>query len=330
MNEGSGRLGVVLALAAGLGLGALGYRVIAGGADHDDAAKAAGPAAAVDGVQLTGEQRAAAGLRLAPAGAADDAGGSTITGYARALDPAPLAGIGADIATAEAASAASARELARLAALVRDDAGASQRELEAARAQAAADRAKLTQACQRPGLEFGAGLARLGCHAVAGLAREAADGQAALLRVDMPGQTLAPGTAVTIDLAPGSARVTLLGPASAGDSQLQTAGMLALLRGPLAARAGAGRVLQASLPGAPGRPGVLVPREAIVRVDGGLFVWRPLGADRFERVSIAGAVATEHGWVAPLGTLKPGQPLVVSGAGTLLGLEHAAPAAAED
>lgn len=246
------------------------------------------------------------------------------------MDPAPLAGIAADIATAESASAASAREQARLAALVQADAGASQRELEAAKAQAAADRAKLTQACQRPGLEFGAGLDRLGCHAIGELARAAAIGQAALLRIDMPGQILVAGQSVTVDLAPGSARLALLGPASAGDSQLQTAGMLALLRGPMAARAGAGRVLQASMPGGRVQAGVLVPREAIVRVDGGLFVWRPRGADRFERVAIPGAVATEHGWVAPVGPLQVGQPVVVSGAGTLLGLEHAAPVAAED
>lgn len=327
MNEGKRWTGLAIGLVAGIGLGALGYHVL-GRPDADDAAEAVVPAGAVDGVQLTAQQRAAAGLRLAPLAAGE--GGGAITGFARALDPSPLAGIAADIATAEAASAASAREQARLAALVKGDAGASQRELEAAKAQAAADRAKLTQACQRPGLEFGAGLDRLGCHAIGELARAAATGQAALLRIDMPGQVLAAGQAVTVDLAPGSARLTLLGPASAGDSQLQTAGMLALLRGPMAARAGAGRVLQAIMPGGRGQAGVLIPREAIVRVDGGLYVWRPVGQDRFERVAIPGAMATEHGWVAPVGALRPGQPVVVEGAGTLLGLEHAAPAAADD
>lgn len=330
MSEGNGWTRLAIGLAAGIGLGALGYHVIgrASGPGEDDAAEVARPAAAADGVQVTEAQRAAAGIRLAPLGTGQ--GGGTIAGYARALDPGPLAGMAADIASGEAASVASGRELARLTALVQADAGASQRELEAARAQAAADKAKLTQACQRPGLEFGAGLARLGCGAIAGLAREAAAGQLALLRIDVPGQALAAGSMVTVDLAPGSARVTLLGPASAGDSLLQTAGMLALLRGPEAARAGAGRVLQAVLPGPTVQAGVLVPRAAIVRVDGGLFVWQPAGKDRFERVPLAGATASENGWIAPLGRLRPGLPVVVSGAGTLLGLEHAAPAAEED
>ncbi|HEY6870742.1 MAG TPA: efflux RND transporter periplasmic adaptor subunit [Novosphingobium sp.] len=327
MNEGRGWTGMAIGLLAGIGLGALGYHEL-GRPDEDDRAAAVAPAGSVDGVQLTDQQRAAAGLRVAAL--APGEGGGEITGFARAVDPAPLAGIAADIATAEAASATSAREVARLTALVQGDAGASQRELEAAKAQAVADRAKLTQACQRPGLEFGAGLDRLGCHAIGELARAAATGQAALLRIDVPGQVLTAGQSVTVDLAPGSARLTLLGPASAGDSQLQTAGMLALLRGPTAARAGAGRVLQATVPGGQIRVGVLIPREAIVRVDGGLFVWRPRGQDRFERVAIPGAVATEHGWVAPVGTLRPGEPVVVSGAGTLLGLEHAAPPAAGD
>lgn len=319
-----------LLVAAGAALGALGYAAVdrASGPDADDTPATAKPAE-LTGLRLTAEQQRAAQIAVAPlAGAASMA---TSQGYARAIDLAPLAAIAGDVTTAKAAAAASSREAARLVALVRDDAGASRRELETAQATARGDEAKLTAACRRLGLEFGPGLARLGCDAAEDLAREAAAGQLALLRVDFPGQALPAGTSVTLDLAPGEVAVRLLGPTSAGDTQLQSSGMLALLRGPLAARLGVGRIVTASRAAGRPRPGVLVPREAIVRSDGGLFAWRPLGPGRFERISLEGATADPRGWIVPVGALRPGQPIVVHGAGTLLGLEHAvAPAGSDD
>jgi len=111
---------------------------------------------------------------------------------------------------------------------------------------------------------------------------------------------------------------------------LQSAGALALLRGPQAAQAGVGRVLAAHRASGPVASGVAVPREAIVRTEGGLFVWRAKAADQFERVPLEGAVSAPQGWLVPPGKLHAGDTVVVSGAGTLLGLEHAAPAAEDD
>ena len=324
--------GALAGLLAGGGFSTVGFGLLGSAAtlDADDAAPAEAAASPAEGglLQLTAGQSAAAGVRVARLTSTET--GVTVAGYAHALDLSPLATIASEIATADAALRASSSEQARLANLVRADAGASQRELEAASAQASADRARLTLACQRVGLEYGPGLSRLGCGAIAGLAREGASGRLALLRIDVPGATLNTGAKATIDLAPGQVQVTLIGPASTGDSTLQTSGMLAVLRGAPAARVGVGRVLQATLEGGPRRSGLLVPREALVRVDGGLYAWRVSGPNRFERVALAGAAAHPAGWIVPTGTWQPGQSVVVVGAGTLLGLEHAAPAAGDD
>jgi hypothetical protein len=286
------------------------------------------PAGSLGTIQLDPQVIEQAGIELTPLAAANRRGASQ--GYARALDLSPLASIASDIVTAQAAVDASQAELKRLETLSAADQAASQREVEAARAQATADKAKLALACQRITLEYGAGLSRLGCGAMAGLVRDAASGNAALLRIDMPGGTPAPGASVTIGEGASAAQVRVLGPAATGDTQLQTAGALALLRGRAAREAQVGRVLNASAPSGASRSGVMVPRDAIVRADSGLFVYRSLGKGGFERVSLDGAEASDAGWFVPTGALKPGDSIVTSGAGTLLGLEHSAPSAGDD
>ncbi|MBC2665336.1 hypothetical protein H7F51_07375 [Novosphingobium flavum] len=317
---------------AGALLGAIGIEAAHRSAapDADDAAKAEAPEAPppVGTVRLEPEAAQQVQIRLALLTGASVTGDQP--GFARALDLSALAAIASEAQAASAVADASSREAARLAALNKADAGAALKDVEAARAQAAADKARLTLACQRAGLEYGPGLARLGCPALGELAREAAGGELTLLRLDFSGAALRPGDSITVDLAPGTAQVRVLGPAAAGDSQLQSVGVLALLRGPLAPRAGVGRVLAAHRRLGAAQAGLLVPREAIVRTEGGLFAWRPAAKDTYERVPLDGAVASPQGWIVPAGRLKAGDSVVVSGAGTLLGLEHAAPAAAED
>jgi len=288
--------------------------------DADDAPKkeAAEPAEADGALHADAEKL---GLQLAPLAAA------TLTqqqqGYARAIDLSPLAAIGAEILAAQAAVNASSAEARRLQDLAGQDANASRREAEAAGALAASDKARLTLACQRVALEFGAGLAKLGCAAIPGLARDAAAGRRAVFRIDMPAGPPPVGAVVQV----GAMRLKVLGPAIGGDAQLQTAGVLALAEG----TGSVGRVLPVQLDmGRGGQAGVLVPRAALVRSDGGLFVYRAQGKDGFERIALTGAVAGDAGWQVPVGTLHPGDRIVVEGAGTLLGLEHAAPAGGDE
>jgi hypothetical protein len=314
---------------AGAALGALGvYGVIVLRGAPDDEAPTTAPAAAPNSgtLALDAATLAHAGIRLAPLAAALEQGRQP--GYARAVDLGPLAAIAAEVASASAAASASAREETRLVALARADAGAAAKDVEAARAQARGDAARLTLACRRVAFEYGPGLARLGCNALEGLAQQAAQGRIAILRLDFPGGAPRAGTVATVDLAPGMAPVRVLGAAAAGDTQLQSPGVLGLLAGEPATRVGVGRILAAHVPGGSPRTGVIVPREAIVRADSGLFAWRAVAPDRFERVPLDGAAAEAAGWFVPASRLHPGDRVVVSGAGTLLGLEHAVPAAA--
>jgi hypothetical protein len=313
--------GAVLGL-AGLVLGALGMRLVAPMVASDDHPPAKAEAAdAGPGLHVEDKVQQQAGLRIAPLAARRVSAGQD--GFARGLDPAPLGTIASEIAAATAAHDASSRELARLTALVAADAGASRRDLDTARAQEGQDRARLTLACQRPGLEIGPALGKLGCGAVARLAAGANGGRLALLRIDFADGAVPAGSSVTIDLGKTEATVRVLGPAVAGDTQLQSAGVLALLEGPDAALAGVGRVLSAHRASGAARDGMIVPRSAIVRADGTLQVWRATGPENFERVPIGGAIPVADGWfVAAGGALKPGDKLVVAGAGTLLGLER--------
>lgn len=296
--------------------------------DRDDAekdektpaAEAAEPAA---GPALDAEAQRAAGIAIAPVTAATGGGGRTA--YARAIDLSPLAALAADAETARAAVAASARQLDRLTALAGADQSAAQRDVEAARAQLAADQSRLTLACRKIGLDFGAGLAQIGCAGISALVQQAAAGQAALLRIDATDGAL-PASG-TLRIGDTGTTAQILGPAAAADAQLQSPGVLALVRGPQAAQFGVGRVLPVPLGGS-GQSGVLVPRSALMRADGGMFVYRPAKDGRFTRVALTGAVPLDGGWFVPSGPLKPGDAIVVAGATTLLGLERA-PAPAE-
>ncbi|MBO9581039.1 MAG: efflux RND transporter periplasmic adaptor subunit [Sphingobium sp.] len=303
--------------------------------DADDEAKVEAKAGgeapeaqeALRGLTLDAKAQAAAGIKIAPVAVAM-AGGSR-SGYARAIDLSPLATLAADAEAARAAIAASSKEVARLMALTSQDQSAAPKELEAAQSQLAADRAKLTLACRKVGLDFGAGLARLGCDAISGLARDAAQGRVALVRIDMTQGP--PPTAGTIAIGEGddATAAHILGPAANADPQLQTSAALAFVRGPGAARLAVGRVLPVRLADGSAASGVLVPRTALMRADGGQFAYRASGGGRFTRVALSGGAPQAGGWFFPDGVLKPGDPIVVAGATTLLGLERG-PQAGDD
>ena len=273
-----------------------------------------------EGLQVDEKQQAAAGIKIAPVAAAH--AGSSRTGYARALDLSPLASLAADAEAARVAVATSQKAVARLAALAGQDQSAAPKDVEAAQSQLATDRSKLTLACRKIGLDFGAGLTRLGCDGIAGLVRDAALGRAALVRIDMT-QGLPPASgAIMIGEGADAISVQILGPAVGADTQLQTAGVLALARGAGASRLAVGRVLPVHLTVNGAESGVLVPRTALMRADGGQFVYRAQGGGKFARVALIGGAPMAGGWFFAGGPLKPGDAIVVSGATTLLGIER--------
>lgn len=284
---------------------------------------AAAPAPLAGGVPLDKKAAAHAGLQIVTLQSAVAA--SKRTGFARALDLAALAAINADIQAARAVLAASDAEARRQEALAAQDQSASVRAVELARAQARADRARVTLAQRRTGLEYGSGLSRL----ESGLDQfvaQAARGEAALIRLDFQDGAPPAGSAVTIS--DGNIQLTahVIGPAIAADPNLQSAGVLAIVRGPAARSLAVGRVMSAAVAGGgPVQTGVVVPRDAIVRTQGGMWVYRVDQDGTFRRVALQDAMAREAGWFVRKG-LRPGDRIVSAGATALLGLEAGPPA----
>lgn len=248
---------------------------------------------------------------------------AAVSGFARVIDAVPLASLDADIAAAAAALAASQAEATRTRALNAADQTVSRKASEAAGAQARADAAKLALLRRRVALEWGPSMAALSDARRARLIGDIAAGRAALLRIDAAG--VAPGQGV-IDLdlgAAGRTRATVLGPARTADVRLQSAGVLALVSGPVAMRLGAGAVYPARIPQGTGGDGVVIPRAALLRTAGQTFAYVRRDAGSFERRAVQGGVSDPAGLFAAAG-FRAGQAVVTAGASQLFAAENAA------
>lgn len=297
-------------------------------ADDDEASSDVRRAQPQDGVvRLDAKQLAHAAIKAQPLTAGSVP--SLRVGFARVLDLSPLASIDTDLATARSALATSRAEADRLASLAAQDQSASRQSVETARAQAAGDAARLNLAQRRVGLEFGPGLARMSPATRSALIADAGAGRAALLRIDIPGPVLAAGTPVEIDDGQHRQTVRIIGPAAATDPQLQDAAMLAVLRPPLAASAMAGRQFNASAEGSGSQYGVIVPRAALIRWQGRLWVYRDLGKGAFSRIAVDEARPIDSGWLVSAG-LQAGEQIVTDGAATLFAIERGNAAVQED
>lgn len=286
---------------------------------HSDPAAAETPAAPVNPLALDAAGQAKAGVTVATLTAGTAQG--ELAGLARVVDLSPLAATIAEIGTARAALGASQAEAARLRALVAADDSAPRRSLEAAQATARADAVRLELAQRRLALEIGPGLAQVDA---AGLVADAARGDAALLRIDIPGAALDPGNLVRLD---GGPVVRILGPAAMADPRLQTAGALAIARGVSARGLTAGRSIPAHAASGGALTGTMVPAGAIVRWQGSRWVYRQENR-AFQRVELSRGQPIGGNWLAT-GDVKPGDRVAVTGAASLLAIETA-PAGGEE
>lgn len=248
-------------------------------------------------------------------------------GFARGLDTGALAAIDAEIVTVRAAANASRAEAARLAMLASQDQSASVKSVQAARAQAAADGARADLAARRIGLEYGAGLARLSDGARRALIADIAAGRAALVRIDVPGASLGDLSRVRLDDG-GGGSLRVIGPAAVADLRLQSAGVLAVLRGAVASSATNGRILGVTIERGGAESGIVVPRDAVLRWRGGLWAYRQETPEAFARTELVDARAVGDGWFVPAG-LSAGDRVVVGGAGTLLAIDRGGGGAAD-
>jgi hypothetical protein len=253
---------------------------------------------------------------------------TTTSGFARVLDPGPLAQLDSDIEAAAAAAAASQAEAARTRSLAADQT-VSKQAAEAAAAQARTDAAKLSLLRRRVGLEWSPVLAKYSDTRRRRLVADIAAGRAALVRIDSAaGLSQLRGSAI-IDLGEGgSVSAQILGPARTGDPRLQSTGLIGVVTGPQAEQMGAGTVAPASIAFGAGQSGVVIPRAALLRAGGQTFVYVRRDATDFERRVVADGAPDPDGLFVATG-FKPGEAVVTTGAAQLLAAQNK-PAGKED
>lgn len=244
------------------------------------------------------------------------------TGFARVLDPIPLAQLDADIAAAGPTAAASAAEARRSRDLFAADATISRKAAEAATMQARADSAKLALLRRRIGLEWGPAIARLGDARRAALVEALSSGRAALVRIDSASGGGQIGLrSVVLDLGNlGTAIATILGPARAADPRLQSPGLIAQVSGPKASLLSTGLSVPAKLSGT-ALSGVFIPGGAVLRLDGASWIYRQAGSGTFSRVRLPSVIAVPGGLFVS-GGIRPGDRIAISGAAALYAAEH--------
>jgi hypothetical protein len=247
---------------------------------------------------------------------------ASVTGFARVLDPIPLAQLDADIAAAQPAAFASAAEAARTRALFAADATVSRRAAEAATMQARGDSARLALLRRRLGLEWGPAVASLGDARRAALVEAVAAGRAALVRIDSAsGAGQASLRTVVLDLGDlGAVTATILGPARAADPRLQSPGLIAQVSGPKAGLLSTGLSMPARLSGTM-QAGVFIPGSAVLRVDGGSWIYRQHAPGAFRRTLLIGTIPVPGGLFVT-GGVRPGDAVVASGAAALYAAEQ--------
>ncbi len=270
-------------------------------------------------VKLDRDAQARMGLKMASLPAGQVA--PEVRGFGRVLDPAPLAALVTEAATAHAALEGSAKEYERLKTLYSQNQNASARALETAEVTMKRDSIQLESVQSR--LLLGWGQAVISQGDLPAFVRSLVSQQAALVRVDVPlGERLtAPPTAGRIaPLAAPEAFVEAqyLGPAPSADAQTQSMGVLLLLKiNP--PPPGTAVLAWLTIPG-PAQSGVTVPRDALLRHEGRIFVYLQVTDDSFERKAATVERPAGDGWFVGQ-TLKPGDKVVVVGAQQLLSEE---------
>ena len=270
-------------------------------------------------LKLDRETQARMGLKTAPLNATQSK--PEVEAYGRVLDPAPLESLLIERASAKAAFDASSREFERLKLLHDQGQNASTRALETAQAAMAHDEILFNSIQPRLLLSWGKTIASL--PDLPAFAHSLAAQETAVVRIDLPLHLALKSPPQSGRLAPLTAPEDLstaqfLGPAPIADAQLQGQGFLFLQKSkPLPP--GAAVLAWLSLPGE-AESGVTLPRQAVVRHEGEVFVYLQSGDDIFTRKKVELDRPLENGWVVREG-LKPQDKVVVVGVQQLLSEE---------
>ncbi|HXP61488.1 MAG TPA: hypothetical protein VN829_13410 [Dongiaceae bacterium] len=243
-----------------------------------------------------------------------------VKGYGRVLDPAPLAALITELASAQAAQVASSNEFARLKTL-EGQGNASARALQAAEAGALRDALAVQAAKDRLALSWGKAVGDQ--KDAPGFIQSLTSLETVLVRIDLPiGQDLKlPAGARIVGSSGEASEAEFLGLAPMVDPQMQGRGFLLRIKSN-ASRLSPGEAVVGYLkvPGAP-VDGVVIPREAVVRTEGAGWVY-VLDSVRnsFTRTEVALGHPTEAGWFVTEGA-GANDRLVVNGAQELLSIE---------
>jgi hypothetical protein len=243
--------------------------------------------------------------------------------YGRVLDPAPLAAVAAEMATARVGLESSTKELERLKRLAQDQ-NASTRAVESAEAAVVRDRISADAAHLKLVSAWGKDLAAQPDLPAFVTSLAALD--AALVRVELPvGEVLKEGPLgarlATADADADPIDAEFVGLATATDPTSQGQAFLFRVENNRARLTpGMAVVGFLKLRGEPSS-GVLVPRSAVVRWAAKAWVFVQTGNDTFVRREISLARPTATGWFVATG-VSAADRLVVEGAQTLLSEEQ--------
>jgi multidrug efflux pump subunit AcrA (membrane-fusion protein) len=245
-----------------------------------------------------------------------------IKGYGRVFDPAPLAALMNELATARTAEVASSNELARLK-ILEAQGNAAARAVQAAEAAALRDQLAVQSDKERLVLSWGKALSEL--KELPELSKTLASLDSTLVRIDLPiGQKLKEPAGARIEsLANVGCDAEYLGLVPSVDSQMQGRGFLFLVRSNTSQLApGEAVVGYLKVPGEP-LHGVLVPRQAVVRNEGSgwVYVLNSGTGEAFTRTQIPLDRAVEGGWFVGEG-LTATNYIVIDGAQQLLSIEQ--------
>lgn len=245
-----------------------------------------------------------------------------IDGFAKVLDPGPLAQLVSDLQAARATYAASGAEAARAKSLHAQDLGVSAKDAEAAMAQATSDALRVTQLRRRLGLEWGPGVARLSDAERTRLVEDLAKGRVALVHVDSHNNSGQAGARrVRIDVGTDSVVGTVIGPARTAEPRLQSSGLIVKVAGPSAILLSTGLTQSAHIETQDPRTGVIVPRAAIIRYQGSDWAYVHTGSDRFERRLIVDPIPEDRGFFVSHG-LAAGDEVVVVGISAVFAMDQ--------
>ena len=244
-----------------------------------------------------------------------------LKGYGRVVDPASLATLVNELASAGVIAASSASELARLKTL-ESQGNASARALQTAESAAVRDQLAVQSARDRIALSWGREVANQ--KDLMEFVRMLTSQDAALVRIDLPaGEVMVspPGGARLFTISGQMVNADYLGSATVVDPQFQGRGFVFLVK-PNAVALAAGQAVSGYLKvaGEP-RTGVIIPREAVVRTEGAGWVYiLNKGGDAFTRTEIALDHPVEAGWFVTKG-VTANDYVVGTGAQQLLSIE---------